>query len=71
MWGAVGLFWGYLRSRLRDEPRYDDLEFRRFLRRYQHASMVMGKAAATRRVNRARAAAWYAKHGHEPAGRGA
>jgi hypothetical protein len=70
VYGAVGMLWGYVRSKLRNEPRYDDLEFRRFLRRYQHASLIMGKAAATRRVNRERAATWHEKHGQEPAGGG-
>jgi glycosyltransferase involved in cell wall biosynthesis len=66
VWGAVGLLWGYLRSKLRHEPRYDDLEFRQFLRRYQHTALVVGKAVATRRINRERAATWYAKHGRKP-----
>lgn len=71
VYGSIGMLWGYVRSKLRGEPRYDDLEFRRFLRRYQHASLIMGKAAATRRVNRERAATWYEKHGQGPAGGGA
>ena len=45
--GSVAMLWGYLRSWLRRLPRYDDLEFRRFLRSYQHACLRMGKRAAT------------------------
>jgi Transposase DDE domain group 1/Glycosyl transferase family 2 len=33
-------------------PRYDDLEFRRFLRSYQHACLRLGKRAATARTPR-------------------
>jgi glycosyltransferase involved in cell wall biosynthesis len=68
VYGAIGMLWGYVRSKLRGEPRYDDLEFRRFLRRYQHASLLMGKAAATRRFTRERAARWYERHGRQPGG---
>lgn len=63
VYGTVGMLWGYVSSKLRGVPRYDDPEFRSFLRRYQHACLVMGKAAATRRFNRERAAIWYAAHG--------
>ena len=48
--GSVAMLWGYLRSWLKGLPRYDDLEFRRFLRSYQHACLRMGKRAATARV---------------------
>jgi biofilm PGA synthesis N-glycosyltransferase PgaC len=45
--GSVAMLWGYTRSALRRLPRYDDPEFRRFLRRYQYACLRYGKAAAT------------------------
>jgi len=60
--GSVAMLWGYLRSSLTGLPRYDDLEFRRFLRSYQHASLRMGKRAATARVNAERAPLWRASH---------
>jgi len=60
--GSVAMLWGYLRSSLTGLPRYDDLEFRRFLRSYQHASLRMGKRAATARVNAERAQLWRASH---------
>jgi poly-beta-1,6-N-acetyl-D-glucosamine synthase len=60
--GSVAMLWGYLRSWLKGLPRYDDLEFRRFLRAYQHACLRMGKRAATARVNAERAHLWYASH---------
>jgi glycosyltransferase involved in cell wall biosynthesis len=68
VYGSVGMLWGYFVSKLEGAPRYDDPEFRRFLRRYQHACLLMGKAAATRKFNRERAAIWYAAHGRPKAG---
>jgi hypothetical protein len=60
--GSVGMLWGYLRSWLKGLPRYDDLEFRRFLRSYQHTCFRMGKGAATARINDERASLWRARH---------
>jgi poly-beta-1,6-N-acetyl-D-glucosamine synthase len=60
--GSVGMLWGYFRSWLKGLPRYDDLEFRRFLRSYQHACLHMGKRAATARINAERASLWRANH---------
>jgi poly-beta-1,6-N-acetyl-D-glucosamine synthase len=57
--GSVAMLWGYFRSWLRGLPRYDDLEFRRFLRAYQHACLRMGKRAATARVDAERACLWH------------
>jgi hypothetical protein len=58
--GSVAMLWGYLRSSLKGLPRYDDLEFRRFLRSYQHACLRKGKRAATARVEAERARLWHA-----------
>jgi poly-beta-1,6-N-acetyl-D-glucosamine synthase len=60
--GSVAMLWGYLRSWLKGLPRYDDLEFRRFLRSYQYSCLRRGKRAATARVNAERAAFWNASH---------
>ena len=60
--GSVAMLWGYFRSWLKGLPRYDDLEFRRFLRSYQHACLRMGKRAATARVDAERAQLWHASH---------
>jgi poly-beta-1,6-N-acetyl-D-glucosamine synthase len=65
--GSVAMLWGYLRSWLRRLPRYDDLEFRRFLRSYQHSCLRVGKRAATARINAERALLWRASHpAHQP-----
>ena len=62
LFGSVAMLWGYLRSWLKGLPRYDDLEFRRFLRSYQHACLRMGKRAATTRINAERAEFWRVSH---------
>jgi biofilm PGA synthesis N-glycosyltransferase PgaC len=64
--GSLAMLWGYFSSAAKSLPRYDDLEFRRFLRRYQHASLVVGKTAAVRRITAQQAAVWYAAHGQDP-----
>jgi biofilm PGA synthesis N-glycosyltransferase PgaC len=60
--GSVAMLWGYFRSWLEGLPRYHDLEFRRFLRSYQHACLRMGKRAATARINAQGAQLWRASH---------
>lgn len=61
--GSLGMLWGYFSSALKGVPRYDDLEFRRFLRSYQHKSLLMGKAAAARKMTESRTHVWVAAHG--------
>ncbi|MCO5131923.1 MAG: WecB/TagA/CpsF family glycosyltransferase [Xanthobacteraceae bacterium] len=60
--GSMAMLWGYLRSWIKGLPRYDDPEFRRFLRSYQHACLRMGKRAATARVNAERSYVWQKNH---------
>jgi poly-beta-1,6-N-acetyl-D-glucosamine synthase len=60
--GSVAMLWGYVRSWLKGLPRYDDPEFRKFLRAYQHACLRMGKRAATARLEGDRAHLWRARH---------
>jgi hypothetical protein len=56
------MLWGYFRSWLKGLPRYDDAEFRHFLRVYQHSCLRLGKRAATARINAQRASLWHDKH---------
>ncbi len=49
--GGLAMWWGYVSAWLRRAPRYDDPEFRAFLRRYQWDCLVRGKSAATRRLD--------------------
>jgi len=62
LYGSAAMLWGYAGSALRRTPRYEDLEFRRFLRRYQRLTLLMGKRRALHRVAEERAAAWSAAH---------
>jgi len=52
---------GYLSSALRGVARYDDLEFRKFLRSYQYACLRLGKRKATRQFDDAQEAVWRTK----------
>jgi len=56
--GGLAMWWGYMSSAMRRTPRYEDLDFRRFLRRYQLDCLLRGKAAATRRLDERQAALW-------------
>jgi poly-beta-1,6-N-acetyl-D-glucosamine synthase len=60
--GSLAMAWGYLRSALTGKPRYPDLDFRKFLRKYQWACLTKGKPAATRELDAQQAAKWSA-HG--------
>ena len=62
MTGSAAMLWGYFSSAVRRVPRYDDPEFRRFVRRYQHLALLVGKRAATRKVVAERAEVWRAHH---------
>ncbi len=61
--GSLAMLWGYFSSAVMRKPRYDDEEFRRFLRRYQRASLLFGKAAAVRKITQERACPWFEAHG--------
>lgn len=44
--GSAAMLWGWLRSAIARQPRYDDAEFRRFLRSYQSRVLWAGKRRA-------------------------
>jgi biofilm PGA synthesis N-glycosyltransferase PgaC len=56
--GSIAMIWGYASSALRGLERYDDRQFRKFLRSYQYACLLLGKSGATRKFNAAQAAVW-------------
>jgi exopolysaccharide biosynthesis WecB/TagA/CpsF family protein len=60
--GSLAMLWGYARSAIRRLPRYEDREFRRFLRRYQYACLLRGKHAATARLNARQEPVWRRSH---------
>lgn len=53
--GSLAILWGWLRSALRGKPRYEDPEFRAFLRRYQRRALLVGKKQAIEEIDRAAA----------------
>ena len=65
--GSVAMLWGYTRSALQRLPRYEDPEFRRFLREYQYACLRRGKAAATAQLNARQESTW--RRSHDATGR--
>jgi hypothetical protein len=44
--GGLAIMWGWINSALWRKPRYDNLNFRRFLRRYQLRALLVGKRRA-------------------------
>jgi N-acetylglucosaminyldiphosphoundecaprenol N-acetyl-beta-D-mannosaminyltransferase len=60
--GSMAMLWGYFSSWFKALPRYNDPEFRRFLRSYQLACLRMGKPAATARLDAQQASRWHADH---------
>ncbi|HKI64161.1 MAG TPA: glycosyltransferase family A protein [Burkholderiales bacterium] len=44
--GSLAMLWGWVSSALARKPRYDDSEFRNFLRRYQRRALIFGKTRA-------------------------
>ncbi len=45
--GGLAMLWGWVKSALQGKPRYDDPEFRRFLRKYQMRALLVGKKRAS------------------------
>jgi len=50
--GSLAMMWGWLKAALQRKPRYEDLAFRRFLRRYQWRAMLLGKQRALEMTGR-------------------
>lgn len=49
--GSAAMLWGWIKSALQRQPRYGDEAFRRFLRRYQWRSLLVGKKKATAEID--------------------
>lgn len=52
--GQLAILWGWIGAALRGKPRYDNPEFRKFLRRYQRRALVVGKKRAAQECVSAR-----------------
>jgi hypothetical protein len=56
--GSAAMLWGYIRNWLKESAALrDDIEFRHFLRSYQHACLWRGKRAGNESGQRRPAAA--------------
>jgi poly-beta-1,6-N-acetyl-D-glucosamine synthase len=49
--GSLAMLWGWVKSAIRGLPRYENPEFRRFLRRYQWRVLLVGKKRALDEMN--------------------
>jgi len=49
--GSLAMLWGWVKSAIAREPRYDDPEFRKFLRRYQWRVLLVGKKRALEEIH--------------------
>jgi len=68
--GSAAMVWGYVRSWASRKPRYADLSFRRFLRRYQWLCLIKGKDKATSMINEQQSQVWLGSHNQiQPASR--
>jgi len=49
--GGLAILWGWVLSALRGNQRYEDTEFRKFLRRYQRRALLVGKKKAIEEID--------------------
>jgi len=50
--GSLAMLWGWIKSALLRKPRYEDAEFRKFLRRYHWRALLVGKKRAVEEIRR-------------------
>lgn len=50
--GGLAMLWGWMKSALQRRQRFEDQEFRRFLRRYQRRALLVGKKQAIEEIHR-------------------
>ena len=48
--GSAAMLWGWLKSAATGKTRYENAEFRRFLRRYQWRALLLGKRRALEHI---------------------
>jgi len=49
--GSLAILWGWISSALQGKPRYQDMEFRRFLHRYHWRALLVGKKRAIEEIS--------------------
>jgi hypothetical protein len=52
--GSLAMLWGWLKSALQGKSRYNNPEFRTFLRKYQQRALLVGKKKAIEEIHRER-----------------
>jgi len=60
--GGLAMAWGFIGSALKGVKRYEDPEFRKFLRSYQRKALLKGKAAVIAEINERQEAVWLKNH---------
>jgi len=50
--GSIAILWGWVKSALQGKPRYEDMEFRLFLRKFQMRALMVGKKKAIEEIYR-------------------
>ena len=50
--GSLAIMWGWIKSAMQRKPRYENLAFRQFLRRYQSRILMVGKRRAIAELTR-------------------
>ena len=56
--GAAASWWGYMRAWITRQPRLDDPELQRFIRRYQRRALIVGKRRAVQEIDSRQAGVW-------------
>ena len=49
--GSLAILWGWIKGALQRRPRYEDAEFRKFLRRYHWRALLVGKKRAIEEIH--------------------
>lgn len=59
--GGLAMFWGYLKSFMQRQPRFNDHELVRFIKQYQWSSLIKGKKIATEELNAQQKQVWMSR----------
>ena len=62
IFGSLAMLWGYFSAALRAAPRYEDHEFRQYLRRYQRRALVAGKNRTVQEISDATEVVWRSRY---------
>jgi glycosyltransferase involved in cell wall biosynthesis len=60
--GGLAMFWGYLKSLISRDKRFDDHQLVKFIRAYQWSCLIKGKSKATKQLNQKQEQVWLQTH---------